>query len=729
MSHPSFPRPRALPAALFAILLSPLPGLAQSASDSSSAAAEDAAVDLKAVHVNAYRTATHASGATKTDTPVLETPQSVSVITRDELDARGVKNLNEAVRYEAGVLGEAEGIDNRVDTIYIRGFNVGGWSNYSTLDGMRLPRGGQWTTVQIDSWDLERVEVLKGPSAVLYGQLAPGGLINQISKTPDPDQAQQLRVGVDGYGAYQSAFDLGGKGKDDRLLYRLVGLYSDGPTQIKHSDRKHWFLAPSATWRFSDDTRLTLLGIYQKDDGGSTFQFLPYQGTVVPTKYGYIKNSTFLGEPNWNVYDRQTWTAGWLFEHDFNEHWKLSQSARASHVDTLFRTVVAGTTTLTDGRLLGRRAVQGVGAANGKTADTRLEGKFATGALRHDVLIGVDWQETDWYHNRDYASVSTSAIAIDVFDPVYTYYDFASVLTPQLHYRGHNQQTGGYLQDQLSLGNWRFTLGARYDDAKVRAYESVSYKKHFDTDDSALTKRFGALYLFDSGLAPYLSYSESFEPTSSTSSTRNGDTLKATEGKQWEAGLKYQPTRVDGMVTLSAYDLRQSNVVSDDPSNTGSEAYVVQTGQVRVRGLELEGRVTPLPGFSVIGAVSRMQSDILKDTENAGNRMIYVPDWMGSLWLDYTFQEGALAGLSIAAGTRYVGETYGDVANLYLIPSHTLYDAALRYDAGRFGATGVKLALNASNLANKRYVSTCNSATSCYYGSGRAVTATATFSW
>ena len=245
-----------------------------------------APTELDAVQVNAYRTTTHASGATKTDTPVAETAQSISVIAREELDARGVQNLNEAMRYVAGVALESSGIDNRVDDFRIRGFDAGSWSNNVTVDGMRAPQGSQWNRTMVDSWNLERVEVLKGPSAVMYGQVAPGGMVNQVSKTPDPDQAQVLRLQLEGNGQYGAAFDTGAASDDKTHLARLVGLYRDGDTQIDHTRQQHWFLAPSYTWQASERTRLTLLGLYQKDDGGSTYQFLPMDGTLVPTQYG-----------------------------------------------------------------------------------------------------------------------------------------------------------------------------------------------------------------------------------------------------------------------------------------------------------------------------------------------------------------------------------------------------------------------------------------------------------
>ncbi len=689
---------------------------------------DDATTTLDGVQVNAYRPAQTASASTKTDTPVLETPQSVSVITREELDARGVRNLNEATRYNAGVLAESQGIDNRVDDVYIRGFDAGSWSDNVTLDGMRAPQGGAWTRPMFDTWNMERVEVLKGPSAVLYGQVAPGGMVNQVSKTPTLDQQQVVQAGVDNYGRYQTAFDTGAANQDQDVLWRLVGLYSDGDTQIKHVSREHWFLAPSVTLRFNDDaTRLTLLGMYQKDDGGSTFQFLPYEGTMEPAAHGYIKNTTFLGEPDWNVYDRTIYTAGWLFEHHFNDHWTLHQGGRFTHVDSLYRTTVAGVAALTDGELLARRAVQGQGHSDGRTLDTRLEGKFDTSMLTHTVLAGVDYQQADWTFLRKAAKVNANTIAINIFDPVYTYYDFASVLVNQISTAETDRQTGAYLQDQIAAGNWRFTLGGRYDWAKIDTLNRLT-EVSTRTDNEAFTGRAGVIYLFDDGLAPYLSYSESFQPATGTD--RQGKAFDPTTGKQWEAGVKYQPAAIDGMLTLSVYDLRQQNVLTTDPLNDGDETYQVQTGEVRVRGVELEGRVTPLTGFSVIGAVTRMDSEITHDNDgDQGNRMIRVPDWMGSLWLDYTFQAGPLQGFALAAGVRYVGQTYGDTANIYSIPSYTLYDAALRYDAGQFGPTHVQFSINGSNLADKRYVATCTAATACYYGSGRSVTANARFSW
>ncbi|WP_145477657.1 TonB-dependent siderophore receptor [Stenotrophomonas rhizophila] len=698
------------------------------------------ATALDAVQVNAYRATNSTSGATKTSTAIAETPQSIAVIERAELDARGVQSLSDAMRYVAGVSLESSGIDNRVDDFRIRGFDAGSWANNVTLDGMRAPQGSQWNRSMFDSWNLDRVEVLKGPSAVMYGQVAPGGMVNQVSKTPTPDQRQLLRLGLDADGQYTAAFDVGGGSADDAHLLRLVGLYRDGDTQIKHTEQEHWFLAPSYTWQIAERTRLTLLGMYQKDDGGSTYQFLPMAGTLTATPYGHMKNSTFIGQPDWNSYDRTLWTAGWMFEHAFNEHLTLTQNARRTHVDSLYRGVVTFGALNADGRTQNRRGVQGTGVSDGDTFDTRLQARFATGAVDQTVLLGWDWQRADWEGVR---SAMSNPRPIDIFNPVYLPYQ--PTVTSETPTSGINRQSGVYLQDQLAAGNWRLTLGGRYDwtkDDTLSATRNIATGvsqpgPHNVIKNEAFTGRGGLLYVFDNGLTPYVSYAESFQPA--TKSPLDSFTRTAFEpvtGSQWEAGLKYQPASVDGLVTLAVYDLRQENMIVDDPvashrncGATGTVVCSIQGDEGRVRGIELEGRITPVAGLSLIGAASRMDSEMLRSSAYRGRQLAMVPDLTASFWADYTFQAGSLRGLSLAAGARYNGVSYGDSANLYRIPSYTLFDAAIRYDLGQFGSTDVKLALNASNLADKRYVSTCTGVSSCYYGSGRSVMATATFGW
>ncbi len=707
--------------------------------------------DLDAVSVNAYRVTTHTSGATKTDAPIAETAKSVSVIAREELDARGVTNLNEAMRYVAGVVLESTGNDNRYDDFTIRGFAVGSSSGTTTVDGLRVPPiGVAWNRAKFDSWNLDRVEVLKGPSAVMYGQMAPGGIVNQVSKTPTPEQQQVLQVGVDGYGTYSTAFDVGTGTDDKRHLFRLVGRYADGDTQIETVKQKHWFLAPSYTFQIADKTRLTLLGFYQKDDGGSTYQFLPMDGTLIPTAYGYMKNDTFIGESDWNTWDRTVWSAGWMFEHAFNDNWTFSQSARHMHVDSLYRGIVTNGALNSDGRTQARRQVAGTGDADGNTVDSRLTGKFTTGALDHTLLFGLDWTKGDY---DDAGLYYANPASIDIFDPVHT--GATTALSAIYYYGGTNTQTGVYLQDQIALDKWRFTLGGRYDWIKndgwsqtyIASTGTYGSRVNSKVKGEAFSGNAGVLYVFDNGLSPYLSYSESFTPSSYDSSySYEGKVFDPARGKQWEAGVKYQPAGFDGLFTLAAYDLRQKDVAVPDTDHTtgcgstGTSACYLGDGESRVRGIELEARITPVEGFSVIGAVSRMDSEYIKSNNvYEGKDLAMVPDWLASLWADYTFHTGALNGFSFATGVRYNGESYiignsrsiagGSDKYPETIPSYTLWDAAIRLDLSQITQANVLVSLNVSNIADKRYVTTCSGTSSCWYGSGRTIAATARWTW
>lgn len=700
---------------------------------------------LDRVKVTAYRTVTHAQGATKTDTPIAETAQSVSVIAREEMDARGAQNLNEIMRYIAGIGHESTGIDNRVDDFNIRGFDAGSWGDNVTLDGMRAPQGSQFNRVMFDSWNLERIEVLKGPSAVMYGQMAPGGMVNQVSKTPAPNHTQVLRLGLDGHGQYSAAFDLGGGNADQRHLFRLVGLYRKGQMQIQHTDTEHGFIAPSYTLKIADSTRLTLLGLYQKDHGDSTYQFLPMAGTLVPTVHGRMKNRTFIGEPGWNTYNRTVWTTGWLFEHDFNDHWSLAQNARHTHVDSLYRGVITLGALRPDGRTQNRRAIMAPGESDGQTIDTRLTGKFTTGALNHTLLLGVDWQKADWNGSRLHLP---NPAPIDIFKPIYTGYGHTP-LKPLMESpaRGINRQTGVYVQDQISLGNWRFSLGGRHDwtrddvSSLTRTLVGTSMVRNQAINkvkSDAFSARAGLMYVAANGLTPYYSYSESFQPANRDASwSHTGEAFKPVSGSQHEVGLKFQPESFDGLFTVSAYELRQRNILVDDPDPThktcglaGNEQCKVQGGEGQVRGLEFEARATPMEGLSIIGAATRMRSKLLRgNPAHIGNHLPKVADWSAALWLDYTFQSGALHGLSLASGARYNGKAYGENSNAFVIPSFLLWDAAIRYDLGQRGPFSSQISVNISNLTNKTYVSTCTSPASCHYGTGRTINTSLRIGW
>ena len=693
-----------------------------------------------------------AISSTKTDTPLIETPQSISVITREEMDLRGVHTVAEALSYSAGVQSEASGIDSRVDDVSVRGFAAGGFSSSNNfVDGMRLPSGGQWTRLSFDPFGLQQIDVLKGPSSVLYGQVAPGGLVNLVSKRPQREAHGEVMLQGAGFTDLrhwqgQAAVDLGGPVGDSGLLMRFVGLYRDGQTQIDETKNSRLYLAPSFTFAPTDDTSFTLLAQYQRDRGGSTYQFLPMTGTLVPTNGGTIAHDAYLGEPDWNRFDRDQLLIAALFSHNFSPALTWRSQARYTYADSLYQVSVLSGDTVTSsalcntipgcilGQTIRRRAVQGEGWTHGLAMDNQLEGRFATGAIEHVLLGGTDYFHTSWQHHRDSVSPAVVLPLLDIFNPVSRgSAAYGSSLIPSTYTRSNGEQIGVYGQDQMSIGDLRVTVGGRYDWADETQVDQLTQERTRIKAD-AFTWRAGAVYLFDNGLAPYLTYATSFQPSSGQ--YYDGTPFEPTTGQQWEGGLRWQPVGSQIYVTLGAYQITQQNITTPDPNPghvCGGGTCSVQTGEARIRGLELEGRATLPFGVAAIVTFTKMDSEITESNTPAelGNKMAQVPHYMASAFLNYTIPSGALAGLGLGGGARYTGTTFGNVANTLEIPSYTLFDLLARYEFGKDGGAfeGLSISVNARNLLNKTYVATCGSVASCFYGSGRTVNIRAQYRW
>lgn len=698
-----------------------------------------------------------ASATTKTDTPIIESPQQISIISREEIDRRAAATLAEALSYTAGVQASPSGVDSRVDEVSVRGFGAAGFSsNNNFVDGLRMAAGGEgtWIRPAFDTFALDRVEVLKGPSGALYGQSAPGGVVNVVTKRPTfSPHGEILLQGVGytdlGQWSAQAGADTGGAlTADGSVAGRFVALARQGKTQIDGVGTDRYYASPSVTWQPTARTSWTVIGQYQRDEGGSSFQFLPALGTLYRSNGRLLDKETYLGEPDWNRYDRNQYMLGSLFEHALTDTVTLRNNARYMHVDIVYRGVVPSGNTLATcpptlagclpGRTLNRRAVQGDGDTDGVAVDTQLEARVTTGPVAHTLLAGVDHFHTEWEHT--YALVRSTLVlpVLDIFDPVPRgAAGFAGALTPLIPTETTSRQTGLYAQDQISIGNLRVTLGGRKDWAEDESHNPVTGGK-LDTKNDAFTWRAGAVWLFDNGLAPYVSYSESFQPLLSnrdpaTSQLDGGKPYEPTTGQQVEAGLRYQRGN-NIYVTLGAYQVKQQNILTADPEGRlcGVSVCQVQTGEGRVRGLELEGKATLPWGMAVIGTLTRSDGEITKTTiaSQRGNTLPQLPEWMASLFVDQHFQTGPLQGVGLGGGVRYTGESVGDTANTLEIPDYTLFDLFLRYDFGAAdpGLDGLSVAVNAHNVADRRYVASCIAA-GCYIGQGRTLTARVQYKW
>ena len=660
--------------------------------------------------------------ATKTDTPILTTPQSISVVTRDQVEAQGAQSIPEALRYTPGVTITSFGANSFFDRFKLRGFDAPKY-----LDGLRLPNDSTTFAVpRIEPYGLERIEVLKGPSSGLYGQSDPGGLLNMVSKRPT-DTPHFEGVGTFGsFDRFQGAFDVGSPAdKDGRFLYRIVGLGRDANTQTDFVQDNKLFIAPSFTWRPTMDTSFTVLSQYQKVDNKGYQQYVPGQVTFLPNVNGHVPYSRYLGEPGPDGYHLEQFSVGYAFEHRFNSIFQFRQNLRYTEVSNDLAS------TRTDGMLTDRLVARSYNYVKANAAnvalDNQLQADVATGPLVHKVLAGVDYFDL-WSHT-DYRSAPIAPI--DAFDPVYgAAIPSAASLAPFFLRDDKQSQAGVYLQDQVTLDHWILTMSGRQDwvTTDLNSKGISPRPGGYSRDDSAQTGRIGLNYLFDVGLSPYVSYSTSFTPNLGTD--RLGDPFRPTTGEGAEAGVKFRPNGSNFMITAALFDIRQKDILTSDPTNP---AFNVQTDSVRVRGVELELKGNLTRELEIVAGYSHLDPRVTSSIAGyAGKYMMSTALDQGAIWGKYTWYDGPLAGLGLGFGVRYVGETYGDNFNTFVIPAYTLLDAAVSYDFAylRPDLKGWKAQVNVTNLTDHFYVASCFGAPAfCGLGTARTVLGTMKYSW
>ena len=651
--------------------------------------------------------------ATKTDTPILETPQSITTITRQQLDDQNPQSVKDALNYTAGVLSTPD-TTSRYDSIFLRGFGGFGTSTriVDFLDGLKLARGQAFALPSVDPFLLDRIDVLRGPSAVLYGETSPGGLVNQFSRPPSAASYNEVRVEAGRYKRLQGGVtSQGAIDADGQWQYSLSAIGRRSGTRYDDVDEERLAVGPAVAWEPDADTQLTLRGFYQYDPEGGYFNSIYPRFLAPETFKSDLDRKLNVGDPSFDSYERQQYAVGYSFDHRFNDVVSVSSNTRYSAIDLDLQGIqIVAPITATG--LLPRQAVHSIEDVGGVATDNRAQFNFSTGPVEHTALVGFDFQHSvsDWEYRFG------AAPPLDVTNPQYGV--SVGPLTTLIDNEQTLQQTGVYIQDQLGLGGLRTVLGLRYDwteqDTENRLTDSDSSQS-----SSSPSYRAGLLYKFDNGLAPYVSYSTSFEPTIGVDAS--GAPFEPTEGEQWEVGLKYEPTFMDALFTISAFDIRQENVLT--PGAT--PGFNVQQGEIRSRGLEFEARGNATDNLEIIGALTLLDTEVRESTvaANIGKRPQAVPEYYGSAWANYTFDAGLLDGFSLGGGVRFVGSSYADDANTVEADGYVLVDAALQYDLGILmpSLSGAAATLNVTNLFDKDYYSSCSFNFFCQYGNGRQV--------
>lgn len=706
------------------------------------------------------------SSGTRTDTPLMDTPQTITVIDDEELIRRNALSINQALGYVAGVsANQRGGMVTRYDQLYLRGFTPGVY-----LDGMRL-LGGPYSMPQIEFNRIDQLDVVKGPASVLYGNSTPGGVINLSSKRPEPLPFQRLELAAGNFDSRRAALDINRPlDSAGRVLFRLVGgaQRSDGFTQMTESERN--YVSPMLTVAPDSRTQLTVIAAYQHDPKGGGYSGVPAYGSVLANPYGELPRDLNTGDPGYEVFDRYQRSVAALFRHDFSDNISLRTNVRFQNNTLTYRQIyVAGFETTGTGTHRNTdysTITRGGGGADEDfdmlTADAQLAIKLGSGRLRHTLLAGVDYQDITGENFQQFntgvtSNPATSIPNLNLFAPTYggtlPTRDLTALSSTYTNTGSTRDQVGVYLQDQLSIDRLRLIASSRYD-----SYDQDTLNKRNDTrtplSQNALTMRLGALYDFAIGLAPFVSYSESFEPQAGT--TYDGVAFEPVTGRQYEAGLKYQPPGTNAMFTLSTYDLRRQKVPVGHPAaGTGgipSNAQI-QIGEVAIRGVEVEGRGEVKAGLDVVVTATYLDAEITRGApasgvtpSTTGTRPLGTPDRMASAFVTYDLgrgdsARGAWGGLMIGGGARYVGGSVGTttyavvngatVFTSFETDGFVLLDAVVAYDFSRLAPslTGLRAALNAANLLDKRHVTACPFNNSCYFGASRTLVGTMRYEW
>jgi len=674
-----------------------------------------------------------ASSGTKSDLPIAETPQSISVISSDEIAKLGLANLNQALRFVAGVTTEQRGSSAEVyDQFKLRGFDAPQF-----LDGLKLIGGAGYLTPQVDVSRLDRIEVVKGPASVLYGQSGPGGLVALSSKLPlDRDFYGAVSGTYGTYDLYRADVDVGGRAGSS-VLWRLYGSANGAHTQQDFSRRERQTVNGAVTINADHATQLTLLASYSHDPENGSYSVFPASGTFLRNPNGRLPTSRDFGEPD-NFFKREQASATYILSHTINPDWSIRASGRYQHATSSLGIVYAnGALADPSGNmaLFSRSSYSTRERADSWVFDNQIRGRVQTGALKHDLLFGLDYQTG----KASTVNAFGSGTVLNGYAPVY-----GTMFVPRRPEdvpnnfgintaRPRSDQAGIYAQDQVSIGGLRLLLSGRQDWAGVRSAPQTA-----SVENAKFTYRVGALYATSFGLAPYVSYSTSFEPNGTFRASQTGplQVAKPTEGKQLEAGAKYTVPGTAILVTAAWFRIDQSNIIVTKPVTQIS----TQGGKYRSQGVEAEATV-PLPyGFNARLAFSRQRVRNIADADpaNVGNGILGVGRGGTSANLEWAPNDGDLAGFAIGGAVRHVDSIYAGtiydaafnpVATRQRTPGFTLFDAQLRYDLDKMlpRLEGTTIGLNASNLFDKKYVTTCYLDYGwCWYGNRRTVQGTIT---
>lgn len=659
-----------------------------------------------------------------------ETAQSVSVVTRQQIEDQHPDTISQALEYSTGAVTDLAGPATRYDYIGLRGFTDNATDN-TMIDGLKLlSESNTFASMQYDPYFIERIDMIKGAVSSDFGRAVPGGIVSATTKTPLHDKPfHEITSSIGTSGHRRFGFDFTNTlDAEKNIAYRLTGLFKQTDAMQQGHESKRYTLAPSLSWDIASQTNLLLQGYFQNDPEGGYHSGLPAKGTITDNN-GFKFPIDFSDSEPTDKFERKQTIFGYQLSHLFNNDIALHSKFRYADVDVnnqqtyhlgwVTQDPATGMPLPPEVLILARAGTKSQDDLKSYVLDNYIEADFTTGLLDHILVAGVDWQkrDTDSQVEFDYATVSP---ILDVRNPVYdnrpyAYGEFPGSATYSL------QQLGVYLNDNIQIDNWHFKLGARFDTVKN---STTNHNSGFTSEwnGDKVTGRLSALYAFTNGVSPYLSYSTGFNPN--TFNDVEGNLLEPTTSKQLEVGLKYQPQDTRDLYSVALYDIEQKNTANR--VITGN--YYTPSGTRTSRGVELEARTYVNDNWFVQGALSVNRPKI-KDNTGAeaalnGNVPSQAPRWNAALWTNYRFNDA----LDASLGVRHLAWQWADSANTTKVPAYTVVDLGARWKLTSI--KGAEVALNVSNLFDRQYVTSCyNSVNYCYYGAERSIHATFTYQW
>ena len=618
----------------------------------------------------------------KSEQPLFKTAKSVSVVTKEQIEKKQAMNLTDAIQGVAGVISAPLG-RRGADDFIIRGQLS---SDAIYVDGLRQAQASDSPS---NITGLERIEVVKGPDSMDFGQTAPGGIVNLVTKRPVQDDFNQLDLRYGSHNLRQIGVDTNHTIEgSDKAAWRLNANYSDQDDATDHVYFKNFYISPSYNFDLGDQTDLSVIASYNHKEYVRQ-QGLPVYGSILPNSNGQVSRHLFIGEPSVDPYLSDSIRIGYNLKHIFDDGWTFKQNFAVQNSRLDGQAVFISKSTANSSTITRQGRDQHYDDVN-FSIDNNIAKTVELGNMQHHIMLGLDGM----HDTRDIWNYNCTITALNIYAPRYTNQDWCATKTLRSDSVETTLKTMGvYFKDQVDVTDrLNINLGLRHD------WASVDAKSNYNDNESskssqAFSGSIAGLYTYNDWVSPYVSYSTSFLPV--TDVDVNGNVFDPEKAKQYEVGLKFQALDQRLQASLAWFDLTRFNVVSSDANG---DKY--QTGEENTQGIETELAVRILPNWVVSANYSYLPTARIVDSEISGyegKRLNNVSEQMFNLNTRYQFNQGALQGWFIGAGVRSESKKSSYKYD-YTLPGYALFDAEMGYDAGSWQAS-----VNAKNIFDKEY--------------------------